>query len=176
MWIPKQARHSWVVGLLLFGTAFADTAPADSSAMRSLDEQVQQVKSDVLDIASELALLEEQLLYPANTQLAIFLALDPEQDLRVDAVHITLNGEQATHHIYSFQEVDALHRGGVQRLYTGNIPRGEHALDVAVVGKAVNGDDFSHAHSFTFRKDVEPRMLGLTLSGANGAGLTLTDW
>lgn len=176
MWIPRQIPAAWAAALLLTGPAVADQAQDPPSSMRSLDEQVQQVKSDVLDIASELNLLEEQLLYPAHTQLSIFVTVDPEFKLRVDAVHLSLNGEQATHHIYSFKEVDALHRGGVQHLYAGNVARGDHALDVSVIGKTPDGDDFAHAQTFTFHKSVEPRMLGLTLSGADGSSLELTDW
>ncbi len=155
------------------GTA---AAQIDTAAMRSLDEQVQEIKSDVLVIASELAHLEEKLLFPAHSQVAVFVALDADANYRLDAVRLEINGEPATHHIYSFKELEALQSGGVQRLYTANLARGEHALDVAVIGKTPDGKDFQGSSRFTFAKGVEPQTLGLTLSGAATVKLALDDW
>ena len=83
--------------------------------MRSLDGQVQEIKSDVLNIASELGNLEERLLYPTNTQLALFVAIAEEEKFRLDSVQVEINGELATHHIYSFQELEALQKGDATR-------------------------------------------------------------
>lgn len=126
------------IAWLLVGPAMADELLSAEAArsMRSLDDQVQQIKSDVLDIATELNLLEEELLFPSNTQLAVFIALEPENAMRLDAVELSVNGQPATHYIYSFKELEALQQGGVQRLYTGNLPRGAHSLDVHLVGKS----------------------------------------
>lgn len=142
--------------------------------MRSLDGQVQEIKSDVLNIASELGNLEERLLYPSNTQLAVFVALAPEETLRLDAVQIQINGELATHHIYSFKELEALQKGGVQRVYTGNIATGQHQLSVTMIGKLKNGDDFSESNNFAFAKGIEPKALGVTL--AENKGIAVGDW
>ncbi len=89
--------------------------------MKGLDEQVQEVKSDVLSIAAELARLEERLLYPSNTHLAVFIALAERDTLRLDAVQIQIDGQLVAHSIYSFKELEALQKGGVQRIYTGNV-------------------------------------------------------
>ena len=82
-----------------------------------------EIKSDVLGIAAELGNLEERLLYPSHTQVAVFVALERDDGFRLDAVQIELNGEQASHHIYSFKELEAMQKGGVQRIYTGNVVR-----------------------------------------------------
>ena len=122
---------------LLAGTASAQDMKGDS--MKSLDGQVQEIKSDVLDIASELQNLEERLLYPSGTQLSIFVAVEEERPFRLDAVKIEINGELATHHIYSFNELEALQKGGVQRAYTGNVTTGDHELLVTVMGEFSSG-------------------------------------
>ncbi len=116
--------------LLVLGglTSFAAAQDISGEDMKSLDGQVQEIKSDVLNIASELSNLEERLLYPSNTQLSIFVAMLDDEDFRLDAVKIEINGELATHHIYSFNELEALHKGGVQRAYTGNVMTGDHEL------------------------------------------------
>src|SRR6516225_4330138 len=97
-------------------------SPADESAraqMKGLDEQVQEVKSDVLNIAAELNQLEEKLLYPSDTHLAVFVALGRGETMRLDSVQIQVDGHVATRYVYSFKEIDALLRGGVQRIYSG---------------------------------------------------------
>ena len=133
--------------------------------MKSLDGQVQEVKSDVLSIASELDALEERLLFPSNTQLSVFVAIAENEDFRLDAVKVDVDGALAAHHIYSFKELDALQNGGVQRIYTGNVPTGEHQILVTMSGKLKNGREFSESQSYTFAKDVEPKALGITLAG-----------
>ena len=146
--------------------------------MRSLDGQVQEIKSDVLSIASELSILEERLLYPSNTQIAVFVSIDKDEDFRLDAIELEINGELATHHIYTFNELEALQKGGVQRIYTGNIPTGDHQLNVTMMGKLKSGDDFTESDSFAFAKGIKPKALGVTLAGP-GLGdnvIQVGDW
>ncbi|MEJ2603901.1 MAG: hypothetical protein P8172_11500 [Gammaproteobacteria bacterium] len=159
-------------------TAAAVHAGSDMSGeqMRSLDEQVQEIKSDVLDIAAELGRLEERLLYPSNTQVALFVELEDGDALRLDAVQVEINGELVAHYIYSFKELEALQGGGVQRLYTGNIPTGEHRLDVSYSGKLKSGREVSGSEQFAFVKDVEPKMIGITLAGSGNGAISLGDW
>ena len=126
-----------------FATAIAETLTGDD--LRSLDGQVQEIKSDVLSIASELNNLEERLLYPSNTQVAVFVSIAENEDFRLDAVQIEIDGQLSTHHIYSFKELEALRKGGVQRIYTGNIATGNHELSVTMIGKLKNGEDFNRS-------------------------------
>ena len=159
----------------------ARTSPADESAraqMKGLDEQVQEVKSDVLSIAAELNQLEEKLLYPSDTHLAVFVSLAHGDTLRLDAVQIQIDGRPATHYIYSFQELDALRRGGVQRIYSGNLATGAHEIEVSVSGKLANGKDYAQTEHFTFTKEIKPKLIGVTLAGPDGPqpGIHLGDW
>ncbi len=158
-------RTTLVLFLLSMSLGGVSAQEVASANIRSLDGQVQEIKSDVLGIASELSNLEERLLYPSNTQVSVFVSVPEGEEFRLDAVQIEINGELATHHIYSFKELEALQKGGVQRVYTGNVMTGEHQLNVTVIGKLKNGDDFSNADSFAFSKGVKPKALGLTLSG-----------
>jgi hypothetical protein len=166
--------------LVLAGGPFAMAMAQDLSRddMRSLDGQVQEIKSDVLSIASELSNLEERLLYPSNTQVAVFVAIEDDEDFRLDAVKIEINGELATHHIYSYKELEALQKGGVQRIYTGNVPTGDHQLSVTMIGKLKNGTEFNKTDQFSFAKGVEPKALGITLAGPGlgKSGIQVGDW
>ena len=144
--------------------------------MKGLDEQVQEIKSDVLSIAAELSQLEERLLFPSNTQVSVFVSLEEGESFRLDAVEIQINGQAVARHIYSYKELEALQKGGVQRIYTGNIPTGPQQLEVSVSGKLRSGRDFTLSERFSFDKDFEPKLLGVKLSDPNGTGIQLGDW
>jgi hypothetical protein len=139
----------------------------DQQQMRGLDEEVQQLKSDVLRISQELRQLEEKLLYPSGTQVAVFVALAKGDTMRLDAVRLQIDGQLVAHYIYSAKELEALRKGGVQRLYVGNVATGDHQLEVLVDGKLESGEDFSRTEHFAFRKEVKPKLVELTVSGAS---------
>jgi hypothetical protein len=65
---------------------------------------------------------------------------------------------------------------GVQRLFTGNVARGAHSVQVAVKGQAPNGQAISRTEDFAFTKGIEPQMLGLTLSGDAANTIEFADW
>ena len=157
---------------LTASAAYAQT-PA-TAEMRSLDEQVQEIKTDVLGIASELNRLEEKLLYPSNTQLAVFVSIAEGETFRLDSMQINIDGELATHFLYSFKELEALQHGGVQRVYTGNVPTGGHQIEVAIAGKTPGGDDFNSKETFSFDKSIEPKLLGIALNGPKT--IALGEW
>jgi len=146
------------------GSSLAGAEPVAKEQMQSLDEQVQEIKSDVLSIAAELNRLEEKLLYPSNTQVAVFVSLAEGESFRLDSVQIQIDSEPVAHYIYSFKELEALQKGGVQRIFTGNIPTGEHQLDISVAGKLSDGMDVGATESFSFRKDAEPKLVAITLA------------
>src|SRR5262245_4092030 len=163
------AARAFVFGLLLSLGSVHGWAQQNNQQqqMRGLDEQVQEIKSDVLSIAQELNRLEEKLLYPSGTQVAIFIALAKGDLMRLDAVRLQIDGQLVAHHIYSFKELEALRKGGLQRIYVGNVTTGEHKLEILVDGKLEGGADFSRTERFTFRKEVKPKMVELTLSGSS---------
>ena len=192
--IPAAARAVVLALLFSLGSAYGwtqqkDQQPAqpkgkqaapqkDQQQMKGLDEQIQEVKSDILRIAAELNQLEEKLLYPSGTQVAIFVAMAKGDKMRLDAVRLQIDGQLVAHYIYSFKELEALRKGGVQRIYVGNVATGDHQLEVLVDGKLEGGADFSRTERFAFRKDVKPKLVGLTLSGpdASKTPITLGEW
>ena len=164
--------------LALCPVRFALADELSAREMKSLDGQVQEIKSDVLDIASELNTLEERLLYPSGTQIALFVTMADKEDFRLDAVEVEIDGRLATHHIYSFKELEALQKGGVQRIYTGNVATGDHEISITMSGKLKGGNDFSETERFTFVKDVKPKAVGIQLAGPGLGKTTISvgDW
>ena len=180
--VPSRRRvRAFAAALALLcalGRASGAAEDVSKEEMRGLDEQVQEIKSDVLGIAAELSLLEEKLLYPSNTQVAVFVSLGEGETFRLDAVQIQIDGEPVAHHIYSFKELEALRKGGVQRIYTGNVSAGEHQIEISAAGKLESGRDFGETRSFVFRKEVEPKLVGVTLGGQDGGDgvIRLGEW
>jgi hypothetical protein len=155
-------------------TENAATEKVSKEQLKGLDEQVQEIKTDVLGIAAQLSLLEEKLLYPSNTQAAVFVSLDKGAGFRLDSMEIQLDGKPAAHHLYTFKELEALQKGGMQRIYTGNVTSGEHDLQVLLTGKTAGGSDLHAKESFKFKKDVGPKMVEIHLAGS-GQTITLKD-
>ncbi len=151
------------ISLLALGAA-AYGQEISKEQIKGLDEQVQEVKSDALGIAAELTQLEEKLLYPSNTQVAVFVSLASGETFRLDSVEIRLDGEPVAHHLYTFKELEALRKGGVQRIYTGNVRSGEHEFEVLVLGKADGGADFEKSQRFKVAKGVGPKIVEISLA------------
>ena len=154
-----------ILGISVLVLSFAAQAQEVSrEQIKGLDEQVQEIKSDALGIAAELNQLEEKLLYPSNTQVAVFVSLVSGETFRLDSVEIKLDGKPVAHHLYTFKELEALQKGGVQRIYTGNIRSGAHDLQVSVIGKSAGGADFQKTESFKVHKDVGPKIVDISLA------------
>lgn len=169
--------NGWLKGLILGISLLVISAAAygqevSREQIKGLDEQVQEIKGDVLSIAAQLNQLEEKLLYPSNTQVAVFVSLADGETFRLDSVQIRLDGKPVAHHLYTFRELEALQNGGVQRIYTGNIRSGEHDLKVLVLGKTAQGADIKKSEQFTVNKDVGPKIVEITLNARN---ITLSD-
>ena len=162
-----------ILGILALVLSFAAYGQEISrEQIKGLDEQVQEIKSDVLSIAAELNQLEEKLLYPSNTQVAVFVSLAEGETFRLDSVEIQLDGKPVAHHLYTFNELEAFQKGGVQRIYTGNIRTGEHNLQVSAIGKSSGGADFRNTNNFKVNKDVGPKIVEISLTAQN---ITMKD-
>ncbi len=132
--------------------------------IKGLDEQVQEIKADALAIAAELNQLEEKLLYPSNTQISVFVTLSADETFRLDTIEVEVDKEPVARHIYTFKELEALQKGGVQRLYTGNITTGDHEIRVFVSGKSTSGSDTKESKHFKVHKKVGPKIVEISLA------------
>lgn len=164
-----------VIGWLGSYPVFATSTTKEQ--VKGLDEQVQDIKSDVLAIGAELSRLEERLLYPSGTQVSLFVTLAQSERFRLDAVDVRLGDKDVAHHLYTFKELEALQKGGVQRVYTGNIPTGEHALEITIVGKTEGGGDYRQTATATITKGVGPKLVEIRLAGpgSNQPAIQITD-
>jgi len=142
------------------------TTPAATEASpetRGLDQEIQDLKKDVVDLNKDLFILEEELLFPANTQVAVFLSLDVGQFFALDSVQLKLDRKEVINYLYTPREVDALLKGGVQRLYLGNLKVGAHELVAFFNGKGPNERAYKRGASLRFEKGVGAKYLELKI-------------
>ncbi len=130
----------------------------------SLDGEVQTLKDTVLELDQELFLLEEELLFPANTQVAVFLSMNLGEFFALDSVQLELDGKDVTNYLYTEREVEALHRGGVQRLFLGNLKTGDHELIAIFTGKGPHDRDYRRGATLNFEKGIGAKFVELEIS------------
>ena len=148
----------------------ASQAPAaasvggDETDFRSLDTEIQDLKGLVLELNRDLFLLEEELLFPASTQVSIFVSMDVGEFFGLDSVQIQLDDKNLANYLYTSREIDALVRGGVHQLYLGNVRAGEHELVAIFTGTGPHARDYRRGATLSFEKGIGPKYIELSIS------------
>lgn len=156
------AHRIWLIALLTASLGFPVAAGADEPAPAAAHD-LESVKQDLVALKRDLTILEEDLLFPASSQVAVFLSMDVGEFFQLDAVTVKLDGEEVTHHLYTERQVDALLRGGVQRLYLGNVKEGSHTLTAFFTGRGPSDRDYRRAATVEFDKTFEPAFIELAI-------------
>ncbi|MBQ0961813.1 AraC family transcriptional regulator [Ideonella sp. 4Y11] len=140
----------------------AASAPAQPDA--ALDARAQALKAQVLQLNRDLLVLEEELLYPASSQVAVFVSMDVGQLFGLESVQVKLDDKVVAQHLYTEREVAALHRGGVQRLWLGNLKAGTHEVTAFFTGQGPHARDYRRATTLNFDKAGEARYIELRIT------------
>ena len=143
----------------------AEAAESESrDQFRSLDQDVQTLKKEVLDLNRDLFLLEEELLFPANSQVAFFVSMDVGEYFELDSVNLKIDGKEVANYLYTAREVDALIRGGVHRVHMANLKTGDHELIAIFTGKGPHIRDYRRGATVTIDKGIGARYLELEIT------------
>jgi hypothetical protein len=147
-------------------TPAATGAPAEGSNadFKTLDQEVQGMKKDVIDLNKDLFVLEEELLFPANTQVAVYVSMDVGTFFALDAVTLKIDNKEVKNYLYTAREADALLKGGVQQLYLGNLKVGKHELVAFFTGKGPVERDYRRGATLNFDKGVGAKYLELKIT------------
>jgi hypothetical protein len=145
----------------------AASAPA-AAAATGLDDRVQQAKSDVLKLNRDLLVLEEELLFPASTQVAVFVSMDVGKLFELDSLQVKLGDKVVANHLYTPREVQALHRGGVQRVFLGNLNTGTHEIVALFTGRGPHERDYKRGATLKFDKAAGPKYIELRIKDSTG--------
>jgi hypothetical protein len=143
------------------GTAPAAAPPAD---VETLDQEVQGLKKDVIDLNKDLFVLEEELLFPANTQVALYVSMDVGAFFALDSVTVKIDNKEVKNYLYTAREADALLKGGVQQIYLGNLKVGKHELVAFFTGKGPQERDYKRGATINFDKGVGAKYLELKIT------------
>lgn len=171
---------TWLAGMMAVHAQ--DAAPLDSDAalgdaqsleideaqaraeFRSLDEDVQSLKKEVLDLNRDLFLLEEELLFPANSQVAFFISMDVGEYFALDSVNLKIDGKEVSNYLYTQREVDALVRGGVHRVHMENLKVGEHELVAVFTGEGPHVRDYRRGATINIEKGIGAKYVELEIT------------
>jgi hypothetical protein len=141
----------------------AAPVPTPAAAPAGLDQRVQDLKAEVIRLNRDLLVLEEELLFPAGTQVALFVSMDVGKLFELESVQIKLDDKLVATHLYTPLEVAALHRGGMQRVYIGNLKAGEPSIDAFFTGRGPHTRDYKRGVSLKFEKGTEPKYIELRI-------------
>lgn len=131
---------------------------------RSLDKNVQDLKKEVLDLNRDLFLLEEELLFPANSQVAFFISMDVGEYFALDSVNLKIDGKEVANYLYTDREIDALLQGGVHRVHMANLKTGDHELIAIFTGKGPHTREYRRGATVTISKGIGAKYLELEIT------------
>jgi hypothetical protein len=150
-----------LAGLLVWPLMLsADQNPTSETGIK---EDVQTLKQQVLELNRDLFMLEEELLFPSNTQVSVFVSMDVGEFFKLDSVQLKIDGKEVADYLYTPREVDALVRGGVQRIHVGNLRTGDHELVAFFTGKGPHGRDYKRGATATIKKGLGPKYVELKI-------------
>jgi hypothetical protein len=158
------------------GAPVPDAPPAD---FKTLDQEVQGLKKDVIDLNKDLFVLEEELLFPANTQVALYVSMDVGTFFALDSVTVKIDNKEVKNYLYTAREADALLKGGVQQIYLGNLKVGKHELVAFFTGKGPAERDYKRGATINFDKGVGAKYLELKITdrvAKHQPEFTIKDW
>jgi hypothetical protein len=152
-----------LTGIILAGLMAWPLLVLAENQPTGMQEDVQTLKKQVLELNRDLFMLEEELLFPSNTQVSVFLSMDVGSFFQLDSVSLKLDGKEVSNYLYTPREIKALVRGGVQRLHIGNIKNGEHELVAFFTGKGPHGRDYRRGATATIKKGLGPKYVELQI-------------
>jgi hypothetical protein len=158
------------------GTAALDAPSAD---FKTLDQEVQGLKKDVIDLNKDLFVLEEEMLFPANTQVALYVSMDVGAFFALNTVTVKIDNKEVKNYLYTAREADALLKGGVQQIYLGNLKVGKHELVAFFTGKGPVERGYKRGATITFDKGVGAKYLELKITdrvAKHQPEFTIKDW
>ena len=145
----------------------------------SLSQEVQDIKRLTLELNRDLFILEEELLFPSNTQLAVFLSLDVGEFFTLDAVKLSIDGIMVSNYLYTDRQLNALRRGGIHRLHMGNLKLGEHEIIAVFTGRGPHGRDYRRGTTLIVDKTSQAKHLELKITDSTSLQqpeFTIKEW
>ncbi|GAC15555.1 hypothetical protein [Aliiglaciecola lipolytica] len=159
---------TFIAALLLLSVAFQSSAQQSADTdQQTVAKQLQQLRKEVIALNRDLFVLEEDLLFPSSTQVVVYLSVDVGTYFKLDSVELKIDDKVVTEFLYTDRQVDALYRGGVQRLHIGNLAQGDHQISAFFIGLGPEGREYKRAATFNFKKEADAKALELKISDSS---------
>jgi len=173
--------HQLINGLLtgLLVCSWLLPGPSVAADETGIQEDVQTLKKETLELNRDLFMLEEDLLFPSSTQVSVFVSMDVGNFFQLDSVRVQIDGKEVADYLYTRREIDALKRGGVQRIHVGNLRTGEHELVAFFTGKGPHGRDYKRGTTATIKKGIGPKYVELKIvdqTNNDQPGFDIKEW
>ncbi|WP_199405215.1 AraC family transcriptional regulator [Corallincola holothuriorum] len=154
----KRIGQAVVATILLFTASLFSTLQAEE---QPLGDKVESLKEQVVKLNRDLFILEEDLLFPATTQVTVYLSVDTGKFFKLDSVELKIDDDRVAGYLYTERQVNALHRGGIQRLYIGNLKAGKHEVTAFFTGFGPDGREYRRGATLAFDKGTDAKVLEL---------------
>lgn len=163
----EVSRYGWGNLLMLLALIVAAALTSAAKPLRAespeMSSKIEDLKKEIIALNRDLFILEEDLLFPTSTQVAVFLSVDVGKYFKLDAVELKLDDKSVTHYLYTDRQVNALQRGGMQRLFVGNLSQGEHELTALFTGFGPENRPYKRGVNLTFEKTSDAKALELKI-------------
>lgn len=141
-----------LIAVAVLAMSFWGVSQAADIEAKSLDDSVQALKTQALELEQALSKLEEELLFPDDTRISVFLSLGAAKGFTLDAVELKLDGATITSYLYGARKMSAFQSGGIQRLFQGNIKNGKHELEISYIGRSSKGQRYQQTSRYSVKK------------------------
>jgi len=155
------------INVSVHASEISETEATEGDAKDELvvNSEIENLKNEILELNSELFVLEEDLLFSANTQISVFVSVDVDSLFELDSIQLKLDDKVVSNYLYTAREASSLKRGGIQRLYLGNLTSGEHELTAFFVGKGPSNRDYKRAVTKIIEKSESAKFIELKIVG-----------
>jgi hypothetical protein len=160
----KTALITFLAAAAIAAPSFADEAALPAEDRSALDAEVQSLRREVVDLNRDLFMLEEDLLFPASTQVAVFVSMDVGTFFALDSVQLKVDDKEVANYLYTEREQEALKRGGVQRLWLGNLKAGDHEVTAFFTGQGPHERDYKRGTTLQVEKGVGAKYVELRIT------------
>ena len=146
---------------------------------RDLDAETELVLKKVLNLGSDLAVIDARENSPSQFQLFVLVTLEPTNLFELDLIELRLDNKVVAAHYYTDNDVSAMSKGGGHQLYLANLPAGRHELVAKMSGKIPRDPDYRRETRFKFISGATRTVIELQITGEASKGfpnIAVREW
>jgi len=143
----SKFKLAFVVSCIFLNAGYACANEKEKQAVAD-----QKTKLETLQIVKDAAQLIEDVGYPEESRVKIYLSHGPGKYFGLQKITVLIDGIDKSEFNYNEKQSQALLRGGSNRVYLGNASEGIHELVVVFEGGDRKGNIIKKAETWLFDK------------------------